>query len=66
MLKKIMVDLAKLATDVRKNQLATQNLEKQLSQLASAQNSHPQGGLTGNNDPNTKKVNAIVNLGVSN
>ncbi|XP_015159333.1 uncharacterized protein [Solanum tuberosum] len=39
MLKQIMADQAKLAADVRNNQLATQNLEKQFGQFASAQNS---------------------------
>jgi len=41
MLKKIMDDQAQLAVDVRNNQLATQNLEKQVGQFTSAQNSHP-------------------------
>ncbi|XP_015165453.1 uncharacterized protein [Solanum tuberosum] len=36
MLKQIMTDQAKLAADVRNNQLATKNLEKQFGQFASA------------------------------
>ncbi|XP_049381214.1 uncharacterized protein LOC125845717 [Solanum stenotomum] len=59
MLKKIMVDQAKLAADVSNNQLVTQNLEKQFGQFASAQNSRPQGGLPGNTDPNPKQVNVV-------
>ncbi|KAK4710898.1 hypothetical protein R3W88_005411 [Solanum pinnatisectum] len=59
MLKKIMVDQAHLAADVRNNQLAKQNLEKQFGQFSSAQNSRPQGGLPGNTDPNPKQVNAV-------
>uniref|UniRef100_M1DVU1 Integrase core domain containing protein n=1 Tax=Solanum tuberosum TaxID=4113 RepID=M1DVU1_SOLTU len=59
MLKKIMADQAQLAADVRNNQLATQNLEKQFGQFASAQNSRPQGGLPGNTNPNPKQVNAV-------
>ncbi|XP_049360466.1 uncharacterized protein LOC125825176 [Solanum verrucosum] len=59
MLKKIMVDQAQLAANVRNNQLATQNLEKQFGQFTSAQNSRPQGGLPGNTDPNPKQVNAV-------
>jgi len=59
MLKQIMADQAKLAADVRNNQLATQNLEKQFGQFASAQNSRPQGGLPGNTDPNPKQVNVV-------
>uniref|UniRef100_M1E1B9 Integrase core domain containing protein n=1 Tax=Solanum tuberosum TaxID=4113 RepID=M1E1B9_SOLTU len=51
MLKKIKADQAQLTADVRNNQLATQNLEKQFWQFASAQNSRPQGGLPGNIDP---------------
>lgn len=59
MLKKIMADQAQLSADVRNNQQDTQNLEKQFGQLASAQNSRPQGGLPGNTDPNSKQVNTI-------
>ncbi|XP_015164041.1 uncharacterized protein [Solanum tuberosum] len=59
MLKKIMADQAQLAADVRNNQLATQNLEKQFGQFACAQNSRPQGGLPGNTNPNPKQVNAL-------
>ncbi|XP_015168628.1 uncharacterized protein [Solanum tuberosum] len=59
MLKKIMVDQAQLDVDARNNQLAIQNLEKQFGQLASAQNSRPQGGLLGNTDPNPKQVNMV-------
>ncbi|KAH0636432.1 hypothetical protein KY289_036347 [Solanum tuberosum] len=59
MLKKIMVDQAQLAADLRNNQLATQNLEKQFWQFDSAQNSRPQGGLPGNIDPNPRQVNAV-------
>lgn len=54
-----MVDQAQLAANVRNNQLATQNLEKQFGQFASAQNSRPQGGLSGNTNPNPKQVNAV-------
>ncbi|XP_055824226.1 uncharacterized protein LOC129892666 [Solanum dulcamara] len=60
MLKQIMTDQAKLASDVRQNQLATQNLEKQLGQLASAHSSRQQGGLPGNTDPNPKQVNVVT------
>lgn len=60
MLKKIMTDQDKLAADVRNNQLATQNLEKQLGLLDSAQNSCPQGGIPGNTYPNPKQVNIII------
>ncbi|XP_055826266.1 uncharacterized protein LOC129894598 [Solanum dulcamara] len=59
MLKQIMTDQAKLAANVRQNQLATQQLEKQLGQLASVQSSRQQGGLPGNTDPNPKQVYAI-------
>ncbi|XP_049355722.1 uncharacterized protein LOC125820325 [Solanum verrucosum] len=59
MLKKIMANLAQLAADVRNNQLATQNLEKQFGQFPSSQNSRSQGGLPGNTDPNPKQVNAV-------
>ncbi|XP_049389143.1 uncharacterized protein LOC125853490 [Solanum stenotomum] len=38
---------------------ATQNLEKQFGQFASAQNSQPQGGLPGNIDPKPKQVNVV-------
>ncbi|KAK4706432.1 hypothetical protein R3W88_033999 [Solanum pinnatisectum] len=51
-----MADQAQLAADVRNNQLATQNLEKQFRQFASAQNSRPQGGLLGNTNPNPKQL----------
>ncbi|XP_015068676.1 uncharacterized protein LOC107013229 [Solanum pennellii] len=44
MLKKIMEVQAQLTDDVRNNQLANQNLEKQFGQLTSAQNSRQQGG----------------------
>ncbi|KAH0639612.1 hypothetical protein KY285_036198 [Solanum tuberosum] len=54
-----MVDQAQLAADLRNNQLATQNLEKQFWQFDSAQNSRPQGGLPGNIDPNPRQVNAV-------
>ncbi|XP_015165066.1 uncharacterized protein [Solanum tuberosum] len=54
-----MVDQAKLAADVRNNQLPTQNLEKQFGQFASSQNSRPQGSLPGNTDPNPKQVNVV-------
>ncbi|KAK4729977.1 hypothetical protein R3W88_022965 [Solanum pinnatisectum] len=60
MLKKIMANQAQLAVDVRNNQLAIQNLEKQFEQFASAQNSRPQGGLPGNTVPNPKQVNAGI------
>uniref|UniRef100_M1DJM2 Integrase core domain containing protein n=1 Tax=Solanum tuberosum TaxID=4113 RepID=M1DJM2_SOLTU len=59
MLKKIMADQAQLVADVRNNQLATQNLEKQFGIFASDQNSYPQGDLPGNTDPNPKQVNAV-------
>ncbi|KAK4730245.1 hypothetical protein R3W88_023233 [Solanum pinnatisectum] len=59
MIKKIMVDQAQLAIDVRNNQLATQNLEKKFRQFASAQNSRLQGGLPDNTDPNPKQVNVV-------
>ncbi|KAH0716682.1 hypothetical protein KY290_012945 [Solanum tuberosum] len=59
MLKQIMSDQAKLAAEVRNNQLATQNLEKKFGQFASAQNSRPQGGLRENTDPNPKHVNVV-------
>ncbi|XP_049381187.1 uncharacterized protein LOC125845689 [Solanum stenotomum] len=54
-----MEDQAKLAVDVRNNQLATQNLEKQFGQFARAQTSRPKGSLPGNTDPNPKKVNVV-------
>ncbi|XP_049364731.1 uncharacterized protein LOC125829559 [Solanum verrucosum] len=38
---------------------SAKNLEKQFGQFASAQNSRPQGGLSGNTDPNPKQVNAV-------
>ncbi|XP_055821975.1 uncharacterized protein LOC129890445 [Solanum dulcamara] len=60
MLKQIMTDQAKLAFDIRQNQLATQNLEKQLGQLVSAHSSRQQGGLPGNTDPNPKQVNVVT------
>ncbi|XP_055800390.1 uncharacterized protein LOC129869807 [Solanum dulcamara] len=59
MLKQIMTHQAKLASDARQNQLATQNLEKQIGQLASAHSSRQQGGLPGNTDPNPKQVNVM-------
>ncbi|XP_055803470.1 uncharacterized protein LOC129872531 [Solanum dulcamara] len=59
MLKQIMTDQAKLASDVRQNQLATQNLEKQLGKLASAHSSRQQWGLPGNTDPNPKQVDVV-------
>lgn len=37
---------------MQNNQLANQNLEKQLVKLSSAQNSRAQGSLPGNTDPN--------------
>ncbi|XP_015169787.1 uncharacterized protein [Solanum tuberosum] len=58
-LKQIMADQAKLEADVRNNQLAIQNLEKQFGQFASAQNCRPQGGLPGFTDPNPKHVNVV-------
>ncbi|KAK4733941.1 hypothetical protein R3W88_008202 [Solanum pinnatisectum] len=60
MLKKIMADQAQLAADVRNNQLATQNLEKQFGKFASAQNSRPQGGLPRNTNPNPKQESETV------
>ncbi|KAK4724660.1 hypothetical protein R3W88_027439 [Solanum pinnatisectum] len=59
MLKKIMANQPQLAADARNDQLAIQNLEKRFGQLASAQNSRPQGGFPGNTDPNSKQVNAV-------
>lgn len=43
MLKQIMADQAEIAANIRQAQLAQQNLKKQMRQLASAQNSRPQG-----------------------
>ncbi|XP_015159540.1 uncharacterized protein [Solanum tuberosum] len=60
MLKKIMADQAQLAADVRNKQLATQNLEKQFGQFASAQNLRPQGGLPRNTDPNPKQGEIVA------
>ncbi|XP_055802771.1 uncharacterized protein LOC129871971 [Solanum dulcamara] len=45
MLKKLMNDQAKLAANVRQYQITTQNLEKQVGKLASAQNSRLQMDL---------------------
>ncbi|XP_055824436.1 uncharacterized protein LOC129892957 [Solanum dulcamara] len=42
-----MTDQAKLAADIRQNQLAIQNLEKQLGQMASAHISRQQGAYQG-------------------
>lgn len=40
------VNQEKMAADFKNQELATQNLEKQVSQLAQAQNARPQGGLS--------------------
>lgn len=54
-----MANQGKLVADLKNKQLATWNIEKQLSQLASSQNTLCQGGLRIDTDPNSKQVNAI-------
>ncbi|XP_055822005.1 uncharacterized protein LOC129890484 [Solanum dulcamara] len=59
MLKKLMANQAKLAGNILQYQITTQNLDKQVGQLESAQNSCLQEGLPYNTDPNCKQVNAV-------
>lgn len=56
----IIVEYARLATEVRNNQLATQNLENKVIQLAQAQNTRPQRSLPGETEPNPKQLMEIT------
>lgn len=60
MLKQFLANQVQTAADLKNQQLATENLEKQVSQLAQAQNTRPQGGLPGDTDQNPKQVMAIT------
>lgn len=54
-----MVEQDQLVVDLRNNHLATQNLEKQFQQFASAQTSRPHRGFLENIDPNWKQLNVV-------
>ncbi|XP_060170587.1 uncharacterized protein LOC132601524 [Lycium barbarum] len=60
MQKMMMIDQQKLIADNQNRDLAVQNLERQMGQIAGAQNTRPLGGLPSDTVVNPKPCNAVT------
>ncbi|XP_060216554.1 uncharacterized protein LOC132644030 [Lycium barbarum] len=58
-MQKMMVDQQKLIVDNQNRDLAVQNLERQMGQIAGAQNIRPPGGLPSDTNPNPKPCTTL-------
>ncbi|XP_059301882.1 uncharacterized protein LOC132053794 [Lycium ferocissimum] len=56
----MMLDQQKLIADNQNRDLAVRNLERQMGQIAGAQNTRPPGGLPSDTDVNPKPCNAVT------
>ncbi|XP_060200426.1 uncharacterized protein LOC132628679 [Lycium barbarum] len=59
-MQKMMIDQQKLIADNQNHDLAVRNLERQMGQIAGAQNTRPHGGLPSDTDVNPKPCNAVT------
>ncbi|XP_060183058.1 uncharacterized protein LOC132613012 [Lycium barbarum] len=59
-MQKMMIDQQKLIADNQNRDLAVPNLERQMGQIAGAQNTRPPGGLPSDTDVNPKPCNAVT------
>ncbi|XP_059315366.1 uncharacterized protein LOC132065928 [Lycium ferocissimum] len=59
-MQKMMIDQQKLIADNQNRDLAVRNLERQMGQIAGAQNTRPPGGLPSDTDVNPKPCNAVT------
>ncbi|XP_060180837.1 uncharacterized protein LOC132610532 [Lycium barbarum] len=59
-IQKMMIDQQKLIADNKNPDLEVQNLERQMEQIAGAQNTRPPGGLPSDTDVNPKPCNAVT------
>ncbi|XP_060177730.1 uncharacterized protein LOC132607653 [Lycium barbarum] len=59
-MQKMMLDQQKLIADNQNRDLAVRNLERQMGQIAGAQNTRPPGGLPSDIDVNTNPCNAVT------
>ncbi|XP_060183225.1 uncharacterized protein LOC132613198 [Lycium barbarum] len=59
-MQKMMIDQQKLIADNQNHDLAVRNLERQMGQIAGAQNTRPPGGLPSDTDVNAKPCNAVT------
>ncbi|XP_060182500.1 uncharacterized protein LOC132612197 [Lycium barbarum] len=59
-MQKMMIDQQKLIPDNQNHDLAVRNLERQMGQIAGAQNTRPPGGLPSDTNVNPKPWNAVT------
>ncbi|XP_059295608.1 uncharacterized protein LOC132048946 [Lycium ferocissimum] len=59
-MQKMMIDQQKLIANNQNRDLIVQNLERQMGQIAGAQNTRPPGGLSSDTDVNPKPYNAVT------
>ncbi|XP_060202412.1 uncharacterized protein LOC132630828 [Lycium barbarum] len=59
-MQKMMIDQQKLIADNQNRDLAVRNLERQMGEIAGAQNTRPHGGLPSDTDVNPKPCDAVT------